>query len=404
MRFAAAIKGAAERAPMGNAAVPIVQSRVVNIDGDGLAYYCAGNDDTDPGTARQTLIDKIDSAIRAASAERARLLVTGQASHKGHRYAIARAKPYQGGRANKSKPKNWAYLRSVLEGGTLPHETIITDTQEADDLFHQLRDDNTVTMSHDKDMRMLPGWHMSWVEHIMINVADEFSVIYGEKQYGHGWFWQQMLMGDSVDNIPGLPGMNYTNAKGEAKVKKIGEVTASEMLAGVTSDETALLVCLPAYSNLYGKDRATVELLEQGCLLWMRRTDDPFDVLLPGGPLHLLNKRHDIAAARAEIQGRIDQVLSYVNQAQDDAGSGDAPVPVVEAEQPVCAVPTPVGGGRCGVGSRPHDGVHSSDTAPGLQQPAREGGEQLEAVRREEPFRIPSWVRPLLAGARHTTN
>ena len=105
-QFAAAIAAAVSASPMTNNSVP-VERRVLLVDGDGLAYYCAGNDETSIGEARARLIEKVKGAQRACGAEDVRILLTNSGSHKGHRYAIARVKPYQGQRVNSRRPKNW---------------------------------------------------------------------------------------------------------------------------------------------------------------------------------------------------------------------------------------------------------------------------------------------------------
>ena len=131
--YAAAIAAAAAAAPQGS--VPITPGRILLADGDGLAYYCAGNDDTDAGEARQRVVDKLKTAAKAVGAERIIVLITGSGSHKGHRYAVARVKPYQGQRAGSRRPKNWEALRNYMESSEFPFEVDSTVVAEADDLF-----------------------------------------------------------------------------------------------------------------------------------------------------------------------------------------------------------------------------------------------------------------------------
>ena len=74
--FTAAIAQAVKESPMVNGSQGMTHpGRVLLADGDGLAYYCAGNDGTDPGQARWNLINKLDEAMRASGSERA--LVAG---------------------------------------------------------------------------------------------------------------------------------------------------------------------------------------------------------------------------------------------------------------------------------------------------------------------------------------
>ena len=279
MRFAAAIAAAVDSQP--HARPDKVAGRVLLADGDGLAYYCAGNDDTSPGQVRRNLEDKIESAKRAAGADEVRILVTSAASHKGHRYAISRVKTYQGKRDHSRRPKNWQLARQLIEQD---RRSVITDTLEADDLFHinsvRLGDEHVAILTEDKDMRMVPGWHLHWDSHALVRVRpDTWAFEANGKLFGRKWFWMQMLMGDSADNIPGLPKCTVNG-----KQKLCGEKTAAALLTDCPSEVEACPVVAEQY-RLYYADEWREHMLEQACLLWMRRSDRLFDCVLPGGPL-----------------------------------------------------------------------------------------------------------------------
>lgn len=279
MTFAAAIAAAADSQP--HARPDKVAGRLLLADGDALAYYCAGNDDTTTGLARRNLQDKLESAARAAGASDVRILVTSSASHKGHRYAIARAKPYQGKRDHGRRPKNWQFLRTLIEQDP---RSVVTDTLEADDLFHinsvQHGDENVAILTQDKDMRMVPGWHLHWENHSLTRVRpDTWALEANDKVYGRKWFWLQMLHGDTADNIPGLPKATFGT-----KQMQCGEVRAGVILAACDNEPSAQRIVAGHYEAFYGT-RWQAELLEQACLLWMRRSDRLLDCMQAGGPL-----------------------------------------------------------------------------------------------------------------------
>lgn len=316
---------AAAAQPMGYGSVPVVHQRTLLVDGDGLCYYCAGNDDTDIGTARRNLIDKVKRAAELVGAGQIKILVTGGGSHKGHRYTIARAKPYQGQRAGSRRPKNWQGLRDLLDTGFPGVEIETTYTAEADDLFgfYAYNDpDNTVILTQDKDMRMLPGTHLDWVtnrvhvvehglatvrqEHIMYNRTVVDSV-FNDKQYGPKWFWLQMLHGDAADNIPGLP--KYS-PNWDDKFKPVGEVTAGKLLdeSVYSAEIPSALACVAYWYQSYYGQRWLVEMLEQACLLWMRRDPDKWDDCAEyGGPMYAFTDHELWPAAYAEIEQRVRQ-------------------------------------------------------------------------------------------------
>lgn len=253
-----------------------VDGRVLLIDGDGLAYYCAGKDDTSLAEAVYRTKEKIEAAMLACGASDYKLLLTGSGSDKGGRYAIATVKPYQGQRTNSRRPANWRGLREWLQGHP---NAVITYDQEADDLFAQLAyaaDDAVVIYTQDKDMRMVTGaWHLDWQTHSMFYLpSGTFEMVVNDKVYGHKWFWLQMLQGDTADNIPGLP--RYVDAKGTAKL--MGEKTAALVLGGCVNNAEAADVVMDLYRGFYGtlstdlpghRHWATM-FVEQAVLLWMR--------------------------------------------------------------------------------------------------------------------------------------
>lgn len=417
-RFAAAIAQAAKSNPMNQGQLPQVDGRTLAADGDGLCYYCAGNEGTGPGEARRNMLDKLSAARQACGAENILILLTARGSHKGHRYAIATVKPYQGQRRD-HKPKNWEFLRDTLESGSLPpwmtvHQTSIA---EADDLFASYAETHPdlVIYTQDKDMRMVPGLHLDWLTHVLVQVpAGTWSMMVGDKQYGRAWFWSQMLHGDTADHIPGLP--FYTTGellksgpnKGQIKEIRCGEASTAvtEMLPKVSSDMGATLLLQGLYQTCY-KERWLVHMLEQGILLWMRKDamSSLFDVVAPGNPLHALSTHELYASAKAEIMQRIlNTMILGTNgnqEAEDDGSSGDSGESAAGSAEPLRAVQDAVPDGSSGAGSRPQERQDSGDTAPDVQRPAGQDRELCATVRPAQPVGIPEWRRRVLAKARN---
>ena len=261
-----------------------VPGRLLLIDGDALAYTCAGGED--PAQARINLRNHVEQAKRAASAEDALILLTARDSNKGGRYAVARVKPYQGQRSGDRRPPQWQHLRDLLEASNVGTPVESTSTAEADDFFAYYSSlkgpGNVVIHTQDKDMRMVPGWHLSWTEMRMLWLSpDTFAVEHNDKLYGEKWFWMQMLMGDTADNVPGLPKMT----KPDGKQALCGEVTARKLLAECHDRDTCRAVVVGQYRSFYGDGWRTA-LLEQGVLLWMRRIPiNVLDVAVIGRPL-----------------------------------------------------------------------------------------------------------------------
>ncbi len=261
--------------------VPVVSGRRVHIDADMLAYQCGGNEDTDVATSRRILKSKIDLFKDAAGAEGVLLHMTASGSTKGHRALIAYTKPYQGQRKG-HRPKNWQYLRDYMAEGLAGPIKQWFD-READDGFGfiSMNCPLDVIATRDKDMRMLPGWHLNWDTYELVKVEpDQFALEAGGKLYGHKWFWTQMLWGDAADNIPGLP-------KHPDFPRGVGEVAASKLLAFADDDDSAAMAVAQAYKAHYGAEWAE-RFCEQASLLWIRRTNqapiNEWMAYLPVGP------------------------------------------------------------------------------------------------------------------------
>lgn len=289
-----------------------ITDRKLYIDGDSLAYYCAGNDSTTVGEARARLAEKVQAFTTAAGTKDVTLLLTDNHSHKGWRYAIASVKPYQGNRKSGTKPKNWRALRDMLDTEVFGKIENYAD-READDAFsmHAYAAPNLTVMAYqDKDMRMLPGYHLDWKTNRMTFVPPgTYDHVFNDLQYGLKWFWLQMLHGDPADFIPGLP---------KAYGKLCGPVAAEKLLLPASTNLQAAACVMDAYLSHYGQDGYRLAVTEQAALLWMRRGDALWDdCFAAGGPLDWC-QGDDWAAARNEIATRIIRVKELNAQAESN--------------------------------------------------------------------------------------
>jgi hypothetical protein len=181
---------------------------------------------------------------------------------------IAVSKPYKGTRSGK-KPFHFENLTAIMVG---PYEAVVCRGIEADDqlALDALADpDNTVICSRDKDLKQLPVNVFSWELGKQpafgpTRITQDGTLqLNGLKLTGTGFafFCAQMLMGDTVDNIPGVPGC--------------GPVKAYQRLEPFVEDGSEWL-----YQEVEATYRQLGEgwedyMLEQGRLLWMTRRLNP---------------------------------------------------------------------------------------------------------------------------------
>ncbi|HEF4776461.1 phosphodiesterase [Burkholderia multivorans] len=306
----AAAAAAAEREAVSDSVQEIVPGRTLHLDGDYAAYFCAGGSETQAATARFITDQRIETATRMAGATRCVIHLTHAASDKGKRFHAATVKPYQGQRQG-HKPKNWRFVREYLElAPHKPWKRVVWRDREADDgmglasnRINPVRD--VVIHTRDKDMRMLPGTHLTWTDFLLVNVPLGAYEVIGPDGllYGTKWFWQQMLMGDTADHIPGLE---------KHEGKNCGEATAAAMLAGTRCNADAYGVVSEAYRSTYGGEWPD-RFCEQACLLWIRRTSDApvheFLTCVPSGAdLHdAVRRLHDRIRMKEEIAHEASQ-------------------------------------------------------------------------------------------------
>lgn len=185
------------------------------------------------------------------------------------REAVATTKPYKGTRKS-DKPFHFDNLTAYMLAN---YDCRMGNGFEADDLMaieQSSRPSETVICTRDKDLRMVPGLAFSWECGSQASFGPELVDRRGklwldkDKVRGTGllFFFYQMLVGDTVDNIPGCP--------------RIGPVKAFALLSGVTTKAEAETIVRASYEAVYG-DGYMERLEEQSRLLWMVRE------LLPDG-------------------------------------------------------------------------------------------------------------------------
>lgn len=253
--------------------------RTLIIDADGPAYAAAATVKTVP-TGLRKFQQHILAQMFMAKAERAELHLTASTSAKAGRFNIIAAKPYQGNRDGKAKPPLLEPLRQAIahESNWLQeYDATMHHILEADDgmmMSAYLLGKDGVIWSEDKDLRMTPFLYFERETGQLIEVKG-FGSLYvkiagsGTKKvlgYGRKFFWAQMLMGDTADNIQGVAKLNG---------KLCGPVAAYDLLNPVDDENEAANLVIDAYRAINQNP------IPEGWLLWLlRRPGDTFWVYL----------------------------------------------------------------------------------------------------------------------------
>lgn len=250
--------------------VPIGKGTLI-LDGDGLVYEsCATAAKLD--TAVRRFKTKVLELQFLTGCAHVRVHLTPRGCWKNGRSEVLAVKKYQDNRAGKAKPP---LLEATREAAAMPgvfsddegitvHSSMLI---EADDgmMIDAYSIPDAIVVSPDKDLRIVP---CKWYD-LQTGYTDVIKDRYGwinfdqakGKVVGHGtaFFWAQMLMGDTADNVKGLEKLYG---------KLCGPAAAYKTLADCASEERAANTVLDAYRF------ANQNPLPEAHCLWLLRTPE----------------------------------------------------------------------------------------------------------------------------------
>jgi len=112
-----------------------------------------------------------------------------------------------------------------------------------------------VICTNDKDLRCIPGMYYDIQKNILEEITEEQAVRF---------FYEQLLRGDSTDNVPGIPG--------------IGLKKAAQWLEECHTEAEMRAAVIDAYKTVF-EDNWRSQLLSNGKMLHLQRhPDDYFEI------------------------------------------------------------------------------------------------------------------------------
>lgn len=249
-------------------------------------------------------LDRVDSVVnswvRGAECDAARIFMTDSASN--FRVNLAFSDPYKGQRKEEKPPFFYEMREYLIER----HKAFLAKGYEADDAMsiHQWTEAlkfckengcepwgidhrafaNTVIVSADKDLMIVPGYHLipgeevTWVEplgHLELKLKPDGTV---KKLKGSGlkFFYAQMVTGDTIDNYKGIP--------------RKGARAAYDMLAHCKDEKSLYMAVLRAYKEKFGFGKVILKNYRGGT-----KEGTAFDLMLEAGRLaHMAHFEGDI--------------------------------------------------------------------------------------------------------------
>lgn len=135
-----------------------------------------------------------ESIIRESGADSHRIFLSGS-----NNFRLDVCPDYKAHRPTE-KP---VHLKACREYLVNKYKAEIVDGMEADDAMGIAQTDNTIICTIDKDLDTIQGWHYNWRKNKKYWVSEEEA---------DRFFWSQMLIGDTADNIFGIKGVGVKRA------------------------------------------------------------------------------------------------------------------------------------------------------------------------------------------------
>lgn len=208
-----------------------LQSRkVAVIDADSICFIAHW--DSDSKSFDKPIEDIFNSVDQIISS----ILIYTNATHYigfvGFGSCVERNTVYPEYKANRKGREPLEHLKAIKEYMVKKWEFSALYGVEADDMVNSVRLqlEDSVICAIDKDLLMLEGTHYNYKKNEWVTTS---------KQEANLYFWQSMIIGDSVDNIKGLEG------KGKAFATKL-------LTLGDDHDHMRTLV-FQEYINQYGE-------------------------------------------------------------------------------------------------------------------------------------------------------
>lgn len=220
-----------------------------NIDGDLVAFRCSAS--VEPNGEEEIAILRCDRLMQEL------LHYTGVDSYNcfltgANNYRKIINPEYKANRKDKEPPR---FLQQCREFLVKEWNAVISDGCEADDLLGIAQyKEETICISLDKDLLMIPGWHYNWLH----NEKTFTTPLDGLRK-----FYKQMLIGDVSDNIVG--------------VWKVGKVKASKYLDDLTEENDMIQQVLDLYNNDYTRfvmNAQCLWILQKEGETWANRTKE----------------------------------------------------------------------------------------------------------------------------------
>ncbi len=168
------------------------------VDGDIISYRVASVSD-EPDECEAKIDNMLHNIVKDTGVEQMRIYITHDG--KGFRHEVAKTKTYKGNR-DQSKPVQLEFCRAYL---MYRYKALLVHYYEADDaIASDMVQHGAFHCGIDKDLYQIAGKHYDFTKRTWQHIKEDEAKIN---------LYRQILTGDSVDNIQGLPRVGAKTAE-----------------------------------------------------------------------------------------------------------------------------------------------------------------------------------------------
>lgn len=179
------------------------------IDADQIAFACAATaEEEDVSVACERANTFLETLLVDSGADEYELWLSGPTNF---RYAVY--PEYKGHRKNTYRPLWEKEVKQYMQDKWAANWT---DGIEADDMLgiRQSEEKDTILCHQDKDLNQIKGKHFNWEIRRLGIVLREKQTYVVTPEAADYWFFYQLLVGDSTDNIKGVRNIGPKKAAG----------------------------------------------------------------------------------------------------------------------------------------------------------------------------------------------
>jgi len=231
------------------------EEKIALIDADSLLYYCAlGNKEHPPKLeeAQKDMDNRIYNMVQLGGCKQYVLFTTNRRTT--FRNKVAVTKEYKGNRKRKPLPPVFYGLQAYLkQKPTFEYKGLEADDSVAlfKTLFAEYYGKSAVIFSPDKDvLGQVVGIHYNYGKETLVETSEDSA---------YGFLMKQLIMGDSADGIPGIPGM--------------GEKRTEKVLDKISDINDILATVLDLYNKHFGFPEGLTKFNETFRLVYLLRNN-----------------------------------------------------------------------------------------------------------------------------------